>query len=243
MRILVVGGSGYVGTLVLPLLSRHHEVRVLDRRAPAVEGVQYHPGDATNYEDLRYATPGMDAVVHAAMGRHDWDEPAGAADTFDVNVKSVHLTLLAAHAAGVPHAVHLSSLSVFADLDGRVLDEETVPDATDPYGLTKRLGESVCAAAVAEWGLSVTVLRLALPTPDSVWPAWGLPQPPLLRRDPAGTPIDATAGTDVAQAIHAALRYRRGFSVFTISGDRTAGRWSTAKAAAELGWQPTFPRG
>lgn len=243
MRILVVGGGGYVGTLVLPLLSRHHEVRVLDRRAPAVGGVEYVAGDATRYEDLRHAVTGMDALVHCAMGSHDWHTPAGAADTFDVNVKSVHLALLAAHQAGVPHAVHLSSLSVFADLDGRVVDEQTEPDATDPYGLTKALGERVCAAAVAEWGLSVTVLRLALPTPDELWPAWGLPTPPLRRRTPSGTPIDATAGTDVAAAIHRALSYRAGFSVFTISGDRTAGQWSTARAAAVLGWRPSFPRG
>jgi nucleoside-diphosphate-sugar epimerase len=242
MRVTLIGGSGYVGTLVLPLLHRHHEVSVLDRRPPALD-VEYLPGDVTAYPDLRRALDGRDAVVHAAMGRHDWHDPAGAADTFAVNVTSVHLTLLAARDAGVPHLVHLSSLSVFADLECRTLDEDTPPDATDPYGLTKRLGELVCAAAVQEWGVTVTVLRLAQPTPDAVWPAWGLPDPPVRLHTRSGTPIDATAGTDVARAIHAALSYRKGCSIFTITGDRTAGLWSTARAAAQLGWRPTYPRG
>jgi nucleoside-diphosphate-sugar epimerase len=242
MRILLIGGSGYVGTLVLPLLSRHHDVLVLDKRPPRVDGIAYQAGDITDPATLESAVRGVDALVHCAMGSHDWDTPAGAADTFDVNVKSVHLALLAAHTAGVPHAVHLSSLSVFAEHLSQAVDEQTTPDAIDPYGLSKRLGEEVCAAAVAQWGMSVTVLRLALPTPDALWPRWGLPSPPIRVRSRAGTPVDATAGTDVASAIHAALGYRQGFSVFTVAGDRTAGLWPTARARDVLGWQPTYPR-
>jgi hypothetical protein len=41
----------------------------------------------------------------------------------------------------------------------------------------------------------------------------------------------------------AALEYRDGFQVFTITGDRSAGLWSTAKARDLLGWRPTFPPG
>jgi nucleoside-diphosphate-sugar epimerase len=242
MRVMLAGGSGYVGTLVLPLLHRHHEIAVLDRRPPALDDVEYQAGDLADYDDLRRALTGRDAVVHCAMGRRDWDDPAGAADTFDVNVKSVHLTLLAAREVGVPHLVYVSTMSVYADLECRTLDEQTPPDATDPYGLTKRLGEQVCAAAVQEWGLTVTVLRLAQPTPDAVWPAWGLPDPPRMAHTRSGTPIDSTAATDVALAIHAALSYRKGCSTFHISGDRTAGLWSTARAAELLGWRPTFPR-
>jgi len=36
------------------------------------------------------------------------------------------------------------------------------------------------------------------------------------------------------------LEHRDGFHVFTVSGDRSAGLWSTAKARTVLGWEPTF---
>ncbi len=239
MRVLVVGGSGYVAGLVLPLLARRHAIRVLDRRPPT-EGVEYRAGSAVDYPDLRGAAEGMDAVVHSAMGSTAWDTPGGAADAFDINVKSVHLTLLAAHDAGVPHAVHISSMSVYRDLTARRLDESVPPEATDLYGLTKRLGEQVCQAASEEWGLSVNVLRLTWPTPDDVWPAWGAPQQPELRYAADGALIEATAATDLAAALLAALEHRDGYQVFTISGDRSARLWSTAKARAALGWTPTF---
>jgi nucleoside-diphosphate-sugar epimerase len=239
MRVLVVGGSGYVASLVLPLLGRRHTIRVLDRRPPA-GAVDYHAGSATDYADLRRASEGMDAVVHCAMGSMAWDTPAGAADAFDINVKSVHLTLLAAHDARIPHAVHVSSMSVYQNLIARELDESVPPDATDLYGLTKRLGEQVCRAATAEWGLSVNILRLTWPTPDDVWPAWGLPRPPERRYAADGTLIEATAATDLAAALLAALDHRDGCQTFTISGDGSARLWSTAKARDVLGWAPTF---
>src|SRR5262249_13609136 len=112
MRVLVVGGSGYVASLVMPALHQRHAIRVLDKQFPANEA-DCVTGSATDFADLTHAVEGMDAVIHCAMGSRDWSTPAGAADAFDVNVKSVHLTLLAARDAGVPHAVYISSMSVY----------------------------------------------------------------------------------------------------------------------------------
>jgi nucleoside-diphosphate-sugar epimerase len=234
VRVLVVGGAGYVGGLVLPALSRQHAVRVLDPRPPA-HPCEHVAADATDADALAAAMPGVDTVVHAAMGGKN---PAGA---FDVNVKSVHLTLRVAHRAGVRHAVHLSSMSVYRDITARRLDESDPPDATDLYGLTKRLGEEVCRAAVAEWGLSVNVLRLVWPTPDDAWPVWQRGRRLWTTGD--GTPIHATAASDLARAVLAALDHRDGFQIFTISGDESAGLWSTDKARRVLGWAPTFRLG
>lgn len=240
MRVLVVGGSGYVGTLILPALADRYTIRVLDPRPPATE-CDYVAGDATDESALATAMTGVDAVVHGAMPAWRADELTPAADAFDVNVKSVYLTLRAAHAAGVRHAVHISSMSVYRDLLDRSIDDESVPtDATDLYGLTKRLGEQVCHAAATEWGLSINVLRLTWPTPDNLWPAWGRTRPPTLLRSGDGNPIEATAGSDLARAIGAALEFRDGFQLFTISGDRSLRRWAIGKAGRLLGWEPIF---
>jgi nucleoside-diphosphate-sugar epimerase len=238
MRVLVVGGSGYVASLVIPVLRRQHAIRVLDTQSPSTD-VEHVPGSATDYADLTRAVEGMDAVIHCAMGSRDWATPDGAADAFDVNVKSVHLTLLAAREAGVRHAVYISSLSVYQDLTRRRLDETMPADATDLYGLTKRMGEQVCLAAAAEWGLSVNVLRLVWPTPDDIWPAWGPWQTPELLYAGDGTLIQPTRASDVGRAVLAALDHRDGCQVFTISGDESARLWSIAKARRVLGWAPT----
>jgi nucleoside-diphosphate-sugar epimerase len=236
MRVLYVGGSGYVGGLVVPLLRERFAVRVFDLRPAAGDG-EYVRGDATDHTAVLAALADVDAVVHGAMATGH-GPGADAAAAFAASVTSVHQVLSAAHRAGVPHAVYLSSLSVYADPVSRRLDESAVPDATDVYGLTKRLGEDVCRAAATRYGLSVNILRLAWPTADHLWPVWGRVTPPARPTGPGDTRACATAATDVAAAIAAALIYRDGLQTFTISADELAGRWSTAKARELLAWHP-----
>src|SRR5262249_56406834 len=127
MRVLVVGGSGYVGSLVTPLL-QHHMLRIFDPLPPVVDA-EHVQADATDCPALVAAMARVDAVVHAAMGPADGAETEIAGPAFDVNVKSVYLTLRAGYETGVPHAVYLSSLSVYRDPTSRRLDESTPPDA------------------------------------------------------------------------------------------------------------------
>jgi len=245
MRILIVGGSGYVGTLMLPWLAAEHEIRVLDPVPP--QGDYDHVlGSATDPAALATALDGMDAVVHGAMGLRSqtaWPEP-DTASSFEVNVASVHATLEAAHAAGVSRAVLIGSMSVFANepvlLSARDVDETTEPDATNVYGVTKRLAEQVGRIAVEAHGMTVTVLRIAWPTPEDVWPLWGLPvlEAPLEIRRADGTQIPALAASDLAAAVSAAVGRDTGdYDVFHIFGADDSGRgWSAAKARDGLGW-------
>lgn len=241
MRILIIGGSGYVGSMMLPGLAAEHEIRVLDLVPPA--GRHDHVvGSATDPAVLATALDGVDAVVHAAMGQRsqtDWPHPDHAS-AFEVNVASIHATLEAAHAAGVARVVLIGSLSVFGDapvpLTERRVDESSEPDAADLYGVTKRLAEQVGRIAAEAHGMTVTVLRLAWPTPDETWPRWGLPvldEPAEFRRAD-GTLIPALAASDLTAAVLAALaREHGGYDLFHIVG----GGWSTDKARDVLGWE------
>lgn len=247
MRILMVGGSGYVARLLLPALLTRHQVRVLDLEPPSADvEVDYVAGSALDRDVLASAMHGVDAVVHTAMGRHGADGRPDPISAFEVNVASVYMTLLASHEAGLVRAVLISSISVFANsptpLTDRWLDELSPPDATDLYGLTKRLAEVVGQAASDEWGMTVTALRLAWPTSDDAYPEWALPsfpEPAVIRRSD-GTPIPALAASDLTTAVLAALDREGGdFEAVHLFGDDGSGRCSsTAKAHDLLGWQP-----
>jgi nucleoside-diphosphate-sugar epimerase len=247
VRIVVIGGSGYVGSLILPgLADAGHEVCVLDPAAPT-GNAEWVRGSATDPAALDAALDGAAAVIHSAMGQPG---PGGAADpvtSFNVLVTSAFTALAAAARAGVLRAVLISSISVFANepvpLPDRMLDETSVPDAIDAYGVAKRLAEHVGQAAAQAHGMTVTGLRIAWPTTELAWPEWALPSlpaPAVIRRAD-GTPIPALAASDLTAAVLAALgRDSGGFEVVHILGDDDSGRcWSTAKARALLGWQST----
>jgi nucleoside-diphosphate-sugar epimerase len=244
VRILIIGGSGYVGSLMLPGLAADHQIRVLDL-VPPQGGYDYVVGSATDRAVLAAALDGMDAVVHAAMGRRsetEWPHPDNAS-AFEVNVASVYATLQAAHAAGISRAVLIGSLSVFGPENRQIierdLDETVEPDATNVYGVTKRLAEQVGRIAADEHGMAVTVLRLAFPTPDDVWPRWALPvvDEPIEFRREDGSLLPALAASDLAAAVSAAVRRESGgYDVFHIVGAHDSGRgWSTDKVRDVLG--------
>jgi nucleoside-diphosphate-sugar epimerase len=230
MKLLVVGGAGLVGGLVLPHLAQWHMLRVFDLRPPADSAWEYVAGNVGDLAALSQAAEGMDALLYMAMGNKEFTLPEAITTNFDVNVKGVYLALYAAQRAGIGHAVYTSSMSVYgSDLMARYFtDEDLTPDASDIYGLTKRMGEEVCQNATRAWGMSANALRLCFPTDDAEWVA----------ANRAGTPTLATAASDVARALHAALDYRCGFQAFTISGDYDQKIMNMAKAKRMLGWEP-----
>jgi nucleoside-diphosphate-sugar epimerase len=230
MRVLVIGGSGLVGGLVLPHLAQWHTLRVFDLRPPADPSWEYVAGNVGDLDALSQAAEGTDALLYMAMGNKEFTLPEAITTNFDVNAKGVYLALYAAQRAGISHAVYTISMSVYgSDLMTRYFpDEDLTPDASDIYGLTKRMGEEVCQNATRAWGMSANALRLCFPTDDEEW----------IGKHRVGTPTLATAASDVARALHAALEYRCGYQAFTISGDYEQKIMNMAKARRMLGWEP-----
>jgi NADH dehydrogenase len=70
MKVFLTGGTGFVGSEVLrQLVVAGHTVRCLvrpgsEKNLAAHEGVQIHPGDATEPDTLEEALDGCDAVIH-----------------------------------------------------------------------------------------------------------------------------------------------------------------------------------
>lgn len=147
MRVFLTGGTGFVGSEVARLLrARGDAVRALVRdpsRAPALAelGCELVEGDLSDEAALLTAVRGCTAVVHCAavyaVGGSRRDE------LVDVNVRGTERVLGAALTAGVPRAVHVSTVAVLGDTGGVVADEASTRTAdgfTSVYEETK-----VCA--------------------------------------------------------------------------------------------------
>lgn len=236
MNVVVIGGAGHVGSLVVRTLAHSHRVRLADLEPadrPAIS--ESMTVDVTDFEQVRRAVEGQDALLYLAMGRQrSWGETGGWVEShFDVNVKGLYLTLRAAADAGLRQCVYASSLSIFEDYLawGHQL-EHREPDATDGYGLTKRLGEQVCESVSRERDLPVVSLRLCHPMPDEEWRAFTGP-----------APETRTAASDVARAFERALDYdASGHEHFIITGDHAERTISARRTREVFGWAPQMRR-
>jgi 3beta-hydroxy-delta5-steroid dehydrogenase/steroid delta-isomerase len=177
-RVLVTGGSGFVGAnLVTELLDRGHEVRSFDRvPSPLPENprLQTVVGDITNPEDVAAAVTGIDTIIHTAA---IIDLMGGASVTeeyrqrsFGVNVGGTENLVQAGRAAGVKRFVYTASNSVVMGGQDIRNGDETLPYTArfnDLYTETKVVAEKfVLAANGGEDGAGMLTCSIR---PSGIW--------------------------------------------------------------------------
>ena len=108
MKVLVTGGTGFVGPYVVRALAgAGHDVRALVRRAGAAQGLPAEEvvGDVTDAASLRRAVEGVDAVVHLVA------IISGSPEDFErIMSQGTRDLVAAAKDAGVKRFVHMSAL-------------------------------------------------------------------------------------------------------------------------------------
>lgn len=167
-KILVVGGAGYIGSvLTRALLKRGYKVRVLDMlaygRDPIQDLLDNHQielieGDLRRVDSAVAALRGVDCVFHlgAIVG-----DPASALDTnatLQINWNATRMLADAAAALGVWRFIFASSCSVYGYSESLV-NENSVPNPVSLYAASKLDAEN--AALKCPGDMCVTVLRLA----------------------------------------------------------------------------------
>ncbi len=162
LRILLTGGSGLVGSTLVPLLRDRHDVTHLDLTDPG-DGLPCIEGDLCDPDLVREACQGRDAIIHVA-GIHGaaW-QAVGDDALFQLNVVGTRNVLEGAAAAGVPRVVFTSSIHATGRYPTPVpyfpIDEDLPREPMDVYGLSKKLGENLCMYASQVQGTSVICLR------------------------------------------------------------------------------------
>lgn len=140
MKILVTGGTGFIGRHLVGALARSgHEVSTISRRgAPSGDGALHHPCDVESPEAQSLASNAQ-AVVHLA-GQPD--ASASLADpAFFARVNSSGcLNMLEAARRADALFVLASSQRVYRPKSGS-LSEEDILDPSDPYGYSKLVAE------------------------------------------------------------------------------------------------------
>src|SRR5438477_8670636 len=170
MRVLVTGGSGFIGSHVVDKLrARGHEPVIYGLRPSPWHSDPAHPvgtvlGSITDREALERALHSCDAVAHLAAVADVNDVHAEPEDAERVNARGTVAVLEAARRAGVKRIVYASTIWVYSDCEGEVVDEDTLlPAPSHLYTSTKLAGELYCKAYQELYGIDYTILRFGIP--------------------------------------------------------------------------------
>jgi nucleoside-diphosphate-sugar epimerase len=168
-KILVIGGAGYIGSALVPLLlQKNYEVRLLDLLLYGTEPIEKfynHPEVEVLQEDFRSidkvveAMRDVDVVIH--LGGIVGD-PACALDeelTVDINLMATRMIAEVAKGSGVRMFIFASTCSVYGASD-HMLDEKSELNPVSLYAKSKIASEKVLLK-MADSNFSPVILRLS----------------------------------------------------------------------------------
>jgi UDP-glucose 4-epimerase len=165
MRVLVTGGTGYIGsTAVEILLSQGYEISILDDcsmghadTVPA--GVRFVQGSLLNANEVADALQGCEAVMHFA-GKSLVGESVEKPDLYQsVNVDGTRILLDEMRKQSITKIVFSSSAATYGEPKVVPILETSETNPTNPYGATKLAIDHMITEEAKNHGISAASLR------------------------------------------------------------------------------------
>lgn len=147
MKILVTGGSGFIGSHIVEHFQGKAEIVVLDnfrtgyRQNLAGFECELVEGSITDRELVRQCVQGCDYVFHLAALVSVPESMEKISECVDLNVTGLLNVLEEASAAKVKKVVFASSAAIYGDDPSVPKVEEMLPQPKSPYAITKLDGE------------------------------------------------------------------------------------------------------
>jgi len=167
MAVLVTGGAGYIGSVMVELLSAKGErVVVLDNlsrghRAAVDDGIPFYQGSTGDYALVKRICQEHDieSCIHFAAFTDVSGSVAEPGLYFENNVAQGMVLLHSLLAAGVRRFVFSSSCATYGEPVHLPIDEEHPQQPTSPYGWSKFFMEKILEAYDRAYGLKYVSLR------------------------------------------------------------------------------------
>jgi len=166
MKVLVTGGSGFIGSHVVDKLrDKGFEVRVFDMVVPTFrKDVEFYHGSLLDTEAIRMAMNGVDAVFHLAAiadVKDVYEDPHYAES---INVRGTINVLEAARKSKLKRVIYGSTTWVYSEVTEQYVDEQTpLRPPAHLYAATKIASEYYCQSYSKLYNVPVTILRYGIP--------------------------------------------------------------------------------
>ena len=168
MRILITGGTGFIGKkLILVLQEQGHEISVLCRNRDKAEKMLPNNckivlGDITDAESLKGCCDGID-MVYQLVGLSGNELPSDHqfARFRKVNVEGLRNIVEEAKRAHVKRFIQVSSIAAMGIVKKMPINAESKCEPYLPYQVSKREGELLVLKEVKENGFPAIIVRPA----------------------------------------------------------------------------------
>ena len=246
-RVLVTGGSGFIGSHVVDALLRAGiRPRVFDKaplRHHSPGEVEAVSADLSDASALDRALKGCEAIIHLAAAADVGIVAEHPREAEQANSRGTIEVLEAARRAGNVRVVYGSTIWVYGASGEGLLDEDAplgLPDHL--YTASKLAGEMYCRSYAELYGVPTTILRFGIPYGPRARPAAVIPI--FVRKALEGEPLTLAGGgaqtrefvyvEDLADGVVRALDPAAENRVYNLSVDRSVSIRELAETVGDL---------
>ncbi|MDH6366953.1 MULTISPECIES: UDP-glucose 4-epimerase GalE [unclassified Breznakia] len=167
MKVLVLGGAGYIGShTVYTLIDRGYEVVIVDNLQTGFESLihpkaTFYKGDLRDKEFLLdvFKKENVDGVIHFAANSLVGESMQKPLAYYDNNVYGTQILLEVMHETGVKDIVFSSTAATYGDAKKMPIEETDITNPTNTYGETKLTMEKMMKWCDVAYGTKYVALR------------------------------------------------------------------------------------
>lgn len=176
MKVLVTGGSGFIGSHVVEkLIEKGIKVLIYDLMFPEFledlpsnkkKLIDYYQGSLLEEDRVRLAAASVDAILHLAAVADVNDVVKEPRYAENLNVRGTFNILEAVRVSGkIKRVIYASSIWVYQDTvcEGILTEETPLSLPSHFYTATKLAGEAYCMSYSKLFNIPTTVLRFGIP--------------------------------------------------------------------------------
>lgn len=171
MKVLVTGAAGFIGSHLSEfLVQKGFEVKAFVRynskngwgwldESPLKENIEVYSGDIRDFDAVKDAMKGIDAVFHLAalIGiPYSYISPLAYIKT---NIEGTYNILQAARELDIQRIIHTSTSEIYGTAQYVPIDEKHPVNPQSPYAATKSGADQLALTFHRSFGLPVTIIR------------------------------------------------------------------------------------
>ncbi|MDE0184180.1 MAG: NAD(P)-dependent oxidoreductase [Candidatus Poribacteria bacterium] len=142
MKVLILGGHGFLGPHLVTALEPYHHLRITDIKPIETEHESMHV-DVGSLDEVLKAAEGMEAIINCSVLREDRQL------AFDVNTRGCYNTMCAAVKHGIRRVINTGPHftiqgSSYTDFDYEINPDVPPHPGTLLYAISKGLGQEIC---------------------------------------------------------------------------------------------------
>jgi UDP-glucose 4-epimerase len=165
-KVLVTGGSGFIGSHIVEKLAKRPKTTVvvydIQAKTSHAQNVVYQNGDILNLRELIRVIRDeeISSIVHMIGRASVPDCRSDPGKSFSLNVMSVQVVLETMRRSDVKGLIFPSTAAVYGQTNGPQINEGALTKPTTVYGYHKLAAESLIKGYAEEYNLDTTILRL-----------------------------------------------------------------------------------